>query len=92
MSRPLRAGFTKLGFSKAGFGCCGHHSKCNMGRQQCHYEKIDPEVKDYCAAYARNHKQEAIQDPSFFIAKKENLPEIDLTEDKGGQLALFKNG
>lgn len=90
MNRPSRAGYTKTGFSKAGFGCCGNHVICQMGKRQCHYEEIDPEVKDYCAAYARNRKQETIHVPSFFIVKKEEQAQTELNEDRDGQLSLFE--
>lgn len=48
--------FTKTGFSKAGFGCCGHWTQCNMGKKDCFYEDTDPKAKHLCGCYMRHHK------------------------------------
>lgn len=50
-----RTGFTKLGFSKSGFGACSQWASCSMGKFECHYAAVDPEVKEYCHCYQRNH-------------------------------------
>lgn len=50
-----RSGFTKSGFSKQGIDACGFHLKCNLGKNECYWSKIDPEVKNYCTCYKRNH-------------------------------------
>jgi hypothetical protein len=55
MNNNSKAGFTKTGFSKAGFAACSHFNECLMGKLSCYYEKIDPEVKEYCFCYQRNH-------------------------------------
>ena len=55
---------TKKGFSKNGFGCCGHHKVCDMGRNRCVYEESDPEVLRLCLCYQRHHQNEIRhQDP-----------------------------
>lgn len=46
---------SKLGFSDS-FGCCGHWQFCSMGVGDCYYESIDPEAKNGCHCYQRNHK------------------------------------
>ncbi|WP_209124432.1 hypothetical protein [Alkalihalobacillus sp. BA299] len=54
-TKSSRSGFTKLGFSKAGFSACSHWASCSMGKLECHYAAIDPEVKNYCGCYQRHH-------------------------------------
>jgi len=54
-----RSGFTKNGFSKAGFACCSKWQQCDLGRIDCAWETIDSEVKDYCHCYKRNHLEKA---------------------------------
>lgn len=39
------SGYTLLGYSKSGFGCCAHHNKCELGRLACVIEDRDPEAK-----------------------------------------------
>lgn len=94
-----RTGFTKIGFTKSGFGCCGHFAFCDMGKTSCFYEESDPEAKEYCAAYIRNHSA-VVASP---VAKNTDVPinmppvvevtevkcKVENTEDSGGQLSLF---
>lgn len=66
-TKSNRTGFTKLGFTKAGFSACSRWASCSMGKLECHYATIDPEVKEYCRCYQRNHytpKQEVETVPS----------------------------
>lgn len=49
--------FTRVGFNKKGFGCCGHWQICHLGKLDCYYETIDPEVSTYCSSYQRYHKK-----------------------------------
>jgi hypothetical protein len=77
-TKSNRAGVTSLGFSKSGFGCCGHFSTCSMGKLECYYATIDPEVKDYCHCYQRNHsapkeKLEAMQSVETDVAPIETM-------------------
>lgn len=57
MSKELKAGYTKTGFSKAGFAACSHYDECLMGKLSCFYADIDPEVKEYCFCYQRNQRK-----------------------------------
>lgn len=57
-----RAGFTKLGFTKASFSCCGHFSFCNMGKGDCFWGTLDPEAKEYCNCYQRNRRIKSAND------------------------------
>lgn len=50
-----RAGYTKGGFSK-GFSCCSRWKECSMGKLNCALEYTDPEAKEYCSCYKRNHE------------------------------------
>lgn len=93
-----RVGFTKIGFSKAGFACCSHYTFCDMGKSSCFYADADPEAKEYCAAYIRNHSTIAAPDVSIVDvpinlppAEKVNQSESDIlaNEKSGGQLSLF---
>lgn len=56
--RKQKNGFTKIGFSRAGFAACSHYKECDMGKDPCFYENIDPEVKEYCFCYQRNHSSQ----------------------------------
>lgn len=57
LSRSNRSGFTKFGFSKNGFSACGHFSFCSLGKGECYWSERDPEVKEYCFCYIRNHNR-----------------------------------
>lgn len=49
-----KSGYTATGFSKAGFACCSRFNTCNMGKLDCYYESIDPEVPQNCFCFVRN--------------------------------------
>lgn len=49
------ATYTKSGFSKQGFSCCGRYNFCNMGKDDCYYDGIDNDVKNHCNCYQRKH-------------------------------------
>lgn len=93
-TKSNRAGFTSLGFSKSGFGCCGHWETCSMGKYECHYDTIDPEVKNYCNCYKRNHnlkfenvmKSVEVKQKKLFISESE---EETKKSDELEQLSLF---
>ena len=89
-----RSGFTSLGFSKSGFGCCGHWQTCSMGKLECHYATIDPEVKEYCHCYKRNHKIQSDNDITAVTTEPKNLSiRVNKEESKKPneieQLSLF---
>lgn len=87
----------KAGFSESGFGCCGHFTYCDMGKGNCFYAETDPAVKNYCAAYIRNHStkpltenQEQAEESSMATVQEEvEVDKTDLVEQKSGQLSLF---
>lgn len=79
-----RAGFTKTGFSRS-FGCCSRFELCQMGKGQCFYETIDPEVRDGCAAYRREHLQVQVNVP----LKDEPQKELTEKDEEYTQLSLF---
>ncbi|WP_066415317.1 hypothetical protein [Sutcliffiella cohnii] len=75
-----RSGFTKLGFTKSGFGACAHWNFCNMGKNDCYYASKDPKVKDYCHCYQRNHleiKKEEIKLSSELNRQENELVRFD---------------
>jgi hypothetical protein len=76
-----RSGFTSLGFSKAGFSCCGRWQYCDMGRKKCYYEGTDDEVRRYCHAYIRHTKSN--------VEKSSAAVQLPFVKDNGGQLSLF---
>lgn len=80
---------TKIGFSKH-FGCCSNHSICQLGRLECVYEKIDPEVKNACACYQRNHSKNDYDhskgDIKQSTSTEKNESEFHL---EGNQLSFF---
>lgn len=80
--KPLKSGFTVLGFSKDSFGCCALHSLCQLGKDDCAIEEHDPEAKDYCHCYQRNHHS---------VSKKQSNHQEDtlLVVGNDGQLSLF---
>jgi hypothetical protein len=61
---------SEIGFSKSGFSACGHWNLCNMGKNKCYYEDINPEVKTLCHCYGRNH------------AVKESGEELEVNQEK----------
>lgn len=71
-----RSGFTKLGFTKSGFGACAHWNVCNMGKNDCYYASKDPEVKDYCHCYQRNHSEKEEIELSSELNRQENNTEF----------------
>ncbi|PMC34941.1 hypothetical protein CJ195_20755 [Bacillus sp. UMB0899] len=83
-TKANRSGFTLKGFSKSGFGCCGHHNVCSMGKLDCFYEHTDPEVMKYCACYQRNHNTSLQTDTKN---KEEN--EKSLQSDSKESLYIF---
>lgn len=99
------SGFTKIGFSKKGFGCCGRYEICNMGILDCYYKELDPEVQDYCMAYQRHHNATSEQlaplpneheeeEVIFFNITtikndKKEHEDVSYSENDKGQLSLF---
>lgn len=65
-----KGNITKTGFSTAGFGCCGHHKICDMGRKECYYADSDPEVKELCSCYKRNTAERKLGQLSLFEIEK----------------------
>ncbi|MGY3716101.1 hypothetical protein ACWE42_11315 [Sutcliffiella cohnii] len=70
--------YTVLGFSKAGFGCCGHHVQCKLGTLDCAIEMRDPEAKLYCHCFQRNQ----------YLSSKEEKNNI-FEQEEDGQLSMF---
>lgn len=89
----IRAGFTKTGFSKTNLACCSHYAFCDMGKLKCHYDITDPEVKEYCAAYIRNHSNkpsvESIMTSTLGKEDEEKNMIEELVEQENGQYSLF---
>lgn len=90
------SGFTSLGFSKSGFSCCSHFNLCEMGKGECFYQTIDPEVKNYCACYQRARSQEkavAVETPRYVFANREHRLIgkclTNTTNNKVGELYLL---
>lgn len=67
--------FTKLGFSKSGFGCCGHFEVCNYGKKDCFIENKDPEAKHYCQCFIRNKRK---KDQLNEVKKQFSLLDVDV--------------
>lgn len=100
--KPI-SGTTKTGFSKAGFSCCSFWNQCNMGKDTCYYDVNDPEVKEYCRCYIRNHakkkedndfKQKSVVQTVetldlFSSAGSNEVNEASKDEDDFTQLTLF---
>lgn len=88
-STARRTGYTKIGFSKAGFSCCGHYVLCQMGKLPCYYKEKDPEAKNYCAAYLRNQNAKQMEVPlkSPTLLKCEEVVVVVRNEEE--QLSLF---
>jgi len=97
------SGFTKLGFSKSGFGCCGHFNTCEMGLHNCFYETIDPEVKEYCACYKRHHTppkpvtelilSDEIEETVFFtFSEDEKVEEVVESKKNAEEPTFHENG
>jgi hypothetical protein len=78
--------YTVLGFSKTSFGCCGRHSICQLGILNCAIEDRDPEAKDYCICYQRNHKPTKVIKP---ITRKDTKTEFQFSQEEDGQLSMF---
>lgn len=64
-----RAGYTKGGFSK-GFSCCSRWKECSMGKLNCALEYTDPEAKEYCSCYKRNHEHRNLTQSNLDELKK----------------------
>ncbi|WP_374724219.1 hypothetical protein [Calidifontibacillus erzurumensis] len=75
------ANFTKTGFSKAGFACCGHWQECQMGKLECIYAESDPEVKNYCKCYVRNHNSKP-SDKNVIVTDSEIDEFLSKIDDK----------
>lgn len=75
--------FTRLGFSRKGFGCCGHWTACDLGKGTCHYDELDPEVKDYCSAYKKARA------PKLEVTTIPTIEETNNESQEFGQLSLF---
>lgn len=83
----------KLGFSDS-FSCCSHWQHCLQGIDTCYYESIDPEVKDGCHCYQRNHGivKISVQENDLFTLGEESPSEKQKDEfsyGENGQLSLF---
>ena len=77
---------TKTGFSKW-FACCGHWTVCDLGKGQCHYEKIDPEVQRCCSAWVRNHVNVKVETIIASPSSDDDL--LETNEIELEQLSLF---
>ncbi len=85
-----KGNFTKTGFSKSGFSCCSHYAVCDMGRKDCFYEQMDPEVKTYCNCYQRNQsKDKDVDREKNAISREEVEDELEVASFEEGQLSLF---
>jgi hypothetical protein len=82
MNQISKTGVTQTGFSKSSFGCCARHFICEMGKKECFYQNIDPEVPKLCAAYRRNHGK------NVKSSKEEEWTET-FKVGTDGQLSLF---
>lgn len=93
MTLKAKSSFTVLGFSKTGFGCCGNHFSCQLGKLDCAIEDKDPEAKNYCHCYQRNHRPyrsvEPIRIENPAVQKEEVKTEVELFVANDGQLMLF---
>lgn len=82
MKQESDSQFTKTGFSKAGFACCGHWQYCDLGKGSCFYSEIDPEVKNYCACYLRHRNIRLPQD-------LQQQAQVEEKKEEDMQLSLF---
>ncbi len=82
----VSTGHTVFGFSKKGFSCCHLHRKCQLGRLSCVVDSIDPEAKDYCHCYQRNHSNAK---PKVPAVKKEHKEDFILAVEDDGQFTMF---
>lgn len=49
-----KSSYSKTGFSSS-FSCCSRYTFCQLGKGDCYYAEIDPEVKESCRAWVRHH-------------------------------------
>ena len=77
--------YTLLGFSKNHFSCCSSHKECQLGKLDCAIEDKDPEAKDYCNCYHRNHHSNRVVKP----IKKVTQEDFFLPIEDDGQLSMF---
>jgi hypothetical protein len=95
-----KTGYTKTGFSRNSFACCSRHFMCEMGKKECFYKDIDPEVPTLCAAYQRenfkkettiiNNQPSSIDLLSISLQTRQTaMKEGTYPEDEDGQLSLF---
>lgn len=84
----VKSGFTKTGFSRS-FSCCSSFAFCDMGKGDCYFAEVDPEVQESCHAWVRNHKNRSRKLQETIVDKPTAVVEELFHEDEIGQLSLF---